>query len=322
MGQRAAPGAGQELGQERFLVLEGLGKKCRTQVAVGIPPPGRLWPFSWYVGGHLVGGHLALWAPGIRPRNPPTDLVVFHPPMTHKQAWSSREYPSLRGCWPQEALPAAQGQNFDMLCSEPFLRTIQDVWPSFAGLYSLAPRGIKLRWGGFIVLGLHFGFPGLEARERNAGNLVMAAGGTKSWRGQSTWTYRQAGRPGIPSYTASNTYRDFLYDGGGGVEWRLHNWLIPPLWPHSSSHSVSCLSCFCKVAFPKEALTSGISYLRIRRGPSEPILHCKLEPRVPQPCKRCSKGRNVEGTALLWALSPRTTGTFGHLLAPLNFGIT
>ena len=29
-------------------------------------------------------------------------------------------------------------------------------------------------------MGLHFGFPGLEARERNAGNLVMAAGGTKS----------------------------------------------------------------------------------------------------------------------------------------------
>ena len=76
-------------------------------------------------------------------------------------------------------------------------------------------------------------------------------------------TGRQAG---IPSYTASNTYRDFLYDGGAEVEWRLHNWLIPPLWPLSSSRSVSCLSCFCKVAFPKEALTSGISYLRIRRG--------------------------------------------------------
>ena len=235
--------------------------------------------------------------------------------MTHKQAWSSREYLSLRSCWSQEALPAGGSKLWHDLL-KTLLRTIQDDWPSFAGLYSLAPRGIKLRWGGFIVLGLHFGFPGLEAGKEMLETWSWLQGGQKAGRGQSTWTYRQAGRPSIPSYTASNTYRDFLYDGGGGVEWRLHNWLIPPLWPLSSSHS--CLSCFCKVAFPKEALTSGISYLRIRGGPSEPILRCKLEPRLPQPCKRCSKGRNVEGTALLWALSPTTTGTFGHLLASIT----
>ena len=171
-------------------------------------------------------------------------------------------------------------------------------------------------------MGLHFGFPGLEAGKEMLETWSWLQGGQKAGEVKvHERTGRQAG-PGIPSYTASNTYRDFLYDGGGGVEWRLHNWLIPPLWPLSSSHSVSCLSCFCKVAFPKEALTSGISYLKIRRGPSEPILHCKLEPRVPQPCKRCSKGRNVEGTALLWALSQITTSTFGHVLAPQHFGTT